>query len=495
MSKKSSILKSKGFYGVVAIVLAFTLYFLIKETNETAAKMAAIVILMAVFWIKEVIPIAVTSLFPIILFPLLGIDSVNNTTLFYGKSTIYLFLGGILLAFGLQKTGLHERISLFILNKVGSKPHKIILGMMIACGFLSMWISNTASVMVMLPIGLSIISEAAKTQSKDFISKFSVALMLGIAYAGNIGGVGTLIGTPPNLVFSSIYQDTFPNQPMIGFAQWMAFGVPLAIIFIFCSWLMLTKVIFKLPKEKLFEDSIIKEKIIALGKFRRDEKMAGLAFLLAAILWLTGSDINISNSFVIHGWRSTFNLKEVSDAAIAIGTAILLFMIPSKERKNEAILTWSVAKEIPWGILLLFGGGFALANGFKVSGLSNYVGMLFTHIHIHSEILLVLIICLILTFLTEITSNTAMTTLILPILAKAAIVLGINPLSLMIPATLSASCAFMMPTATPTNAIVFGSGYVSIKQMNSAGLWLNFIGVILVTFIYFTIGKTVLGIP
>ena len=494
---KFKLFKNKWIYGLLAILLAIASYFLVPAAaHPNAPIMAAIVVVMAVFWIFEIVPIAITSLFPIFLFPLFGILETKATALFYGKEIIFLFLGGFMLAQGIQNSNLHKRIALHIVKVIGSKPASLILGFMVATAVLSMWISNTASVMVMMPIGLSIIEEIKEVKNaKKFVSKFAVALMLGIAYSADIGGMATLIGTPPNLVFMEMYHDLFPKLPKIGFSQWMLMGLPISIIFLFFGWLLMTKIIFRMPKIKIFNsEHVIKDLIKELGTFRRDELASGLIFLLAAILWVTGSDITLSESFTIHGWRSLLGLEMVSDASIAVATSLLLFMIPSKDRPKEMLLTWSKARELPWGILLLFGGGFAIAGGFNSSGLSTIIGNLIANIGIDLPVVIVIIICLVLTFLTEITSNTATTNLVLPILAKASAVLGLDPRILMIPATLSASCAFMMPIASPTQAIVFGSGHVKIKQMIRAGILFNFLGIIIVTGMFFLLAKFVFGI-
>lgn len=497
MPKKFKLFKNKWLFGLLAVVLALICFFLVPSTTHPQAPiMAAIVVLMAIFWIFEVVPIAITSLFPIFLFPLFGILDTKATALFYGKEIIFLFLGGLMLAQGIQESNLHKRIALHIVNIIGSKPASLILGFMVATAFLSMWISNTASVMLMMPIALSIIEEIKETKtSNKLISKFAVAIMLGIAYSADIGGMATLIGTPPNLVFMEIYHDYFPNLPKVGFTQWMLMGLPISITFLFTGWLLMTKIIFKMPKAQLFKSNhIIKDLLINLGKLKRDELASGLVFSIAAILWITGSDIRLSESFTVHGWRSTFNLEEVSDASIAVATSLLLFIIPSKARPKEMLLKWEKARELPWGILLLFGGGFAIAGGFNSSGLSNLIGNLFALLEINHPLLIVIIVCFVLTFLTEITSNTATTNLVLPILAKASAVLGLDPRILMIPATLSASCAFMMPIASPTQAIVFGSGHVKIKQMIRAGILFNILGILIVTGIFFLLAKFVFGI-
>ena len=493
----SNFFSSRYVHAFFGIFLAIILYIYVPSNPyPQAPAVAAMVGLMAVWWIFEVIPIPVTSLFPLFLLPAFNIHSVAEVGAFYGRPIIFLFLGGFILALGLQESGLHKRIALKIISFIGSKPSKIILGFMVSSAVLSMWISNTASVIVMLPIGLSIL-ETAKEQGVDKVvfAKFSICLMLAMAYAADIGGMSTPIGTPPNLVFLEMFSQLFPKAPDISFLEWMVMGIPLTILFLFFGWLLLTKVIFPLPSKSLFEGStIIQKKLELLGKIRRDEIIAGSAFLLAVILWISGSDLSIGPELTIRGWRSLTGLGLLNDAAVAVMCATLLFIVPSKKRNGKALLSWDKARELPWGILLLFGGGFAIAGSFESSGLSHIVGQGIAGTKVDSPFLLVLSINTVLTFLTEITSNTAMTNLILPILAEASVSLQIDPRILMIPATLSASCAFMMPVASPTQAIVFGSGYVNIRSMIRAGIWFNVLGIILVTVLFMTLGVQVLDL-
>jgi sodium-dependent dicarboxylate transporter 2/3/5 len=485
------------FLSLITLCIAALIYFLVPgEEYPKAPIVAFVVTIMAGFWIFEIIPIAVTSLFPLILFPLFEIMDMRLASSYYGKPIIFLFLGGFLLAFGLQESGLHKRIALNIVNKVGTNPVRLVLGFMLAGGFLSMWISNTASVMVMIPIALSIVEQAKEGGSKpEAVALFALSLMLGLAYAADIGGMGTIIGTPPNLVFLELYSELFPENPEVGFLDWMLMALPITIIFMAVGWVLLTRVIFNLTKIQLFDRTdIIQTQLKSLGRMSSDEKYSGLIFLIAAILWMTGSDINLTEEFTISGWRSLFNLQEVSDASVAIAAAIFLFVIPSKTPGKTTLLEWKIKERIPWGILLLFGGGFAIAGSFEYSGLSKMIGNMFTQVEFSSPIVLVALINTVLTFLTELTSNTAMANLILPILAEAAVALQLDPRLLMIPATLSASCAFMTPIASPTQAIIFGTGYVSIKQMMKAGIWFNIVGVFIVTLVFMLFGKVVLGI-
>lgn len=470
---------------LTSILASALAYFITPSLQPTTPIMAAIVVFMAMAWIFEFIPIPVTSLLPLILFPLFEIADSKTTAAFYGKDMIFLFLGGLILAKALQVSNLHQRIALNILNIIGTKPSRLVLGFMITTAFLSMWISNTSSVMVMMPIAISIIEQLKSSAKEKHVIKLATAMMLGIAYSADIGGMATLIGTPPNMVFIEMYENYFPDMPTISFAHWMMLGLPLSVVFIFFGWLLLTKIVFRTKRIIIkANNSIIKTELIKLGKLKQDELSAGIVFLMTIILWVTGSDITFSENFKITGWRSAFDLSMIKDANIAIGCAVLLFIIPSKSRNNESLLKWKHIQDLPWGILFLFGGGFALAGGFEFSGLSSVIGNIFNQITIDSPFIVLVIICFVLTFLTEITSNTATTNLILPILAKAAPILNIDPRYLMIPATFSASCAFMMPVASPTQALIFGSGYVKIKDMVRAGIWFNFLGIILISTVF-----------
>jgi sodium-dependent dicarboxylate transporter 2/3/5 len=457
--------------------------------------MAGLATLMAVWWVFEVVPLYVTALLPLVCFPLFGVAKLSATASAYGKPTIYLFLGGFLLALGLQRSGLHRRIALQIVNAIGSRPTRLVLGFMISTSVLSMWISNTASVMVMMPIGLSLLEEArARGVAEEALGALGAAVMLGIAYAADIGGMATPVGTPPNLVLIETLPQLFPEAPSIGFGQWMLLGVPLYLAFIAGGWWLLSRVLFPFPPGDLLGESEgIREALDALGPVRRDEVVSGGVFALTALLWVSGGDLSLGG-VTIPGWRSLLGLPEVGDAAVAIGGAVLLFLLPSKDRPGETLLQWEDAQRgVPWGLLLLFGGGFALADGFKLSGLSESIGGAFVYLRGAPDLLVIAIVCLVLTFLTELTSNTATTALVLPILAQAGVALEIDPRALMIPATLSASCAFMMPVASPTQAIVFGSGYVPLRQMIRCGIWFNLFGVILVTLLFAVLGGGAFG--
>ena len=480
----------------IALAVAFPASGLFPGDDPTMGRMAGIAALMAVWWVFEVVPLAVTSLLPIVLFPLLGISDLKTATASYSKPIIFLFLGGMLLALGLQRTGLHRRIALHIVHRIGSRPVQLVLGFMVATAFLSMWISNTASVMVMLPIALSVLDEALDGDADaDLVKVTGTAVMLGIAYAADIGGMATPVGTPPNLILLEMHNELFPDAPPISFGQWMAMGLPLAVVFLGIGWLVMTRWIFSLSDSSIFGQSqVVGKALRELGPMRRDEWLAGAAFAVTAILWMTGSGIQLGESTRLPGWRDVEILAQLQDGAVAIAGAVVLFLIPSSDHPGEAIMDWETAKRVPWGILLLFGGGLALASGFASSGLSTAIGQAMDGLSNLPVVLIVVIVCVVLTFLTELTSNTATTNLVLPILASAAVTLAIDPRFLMIPATLSASCAFMMPVASPTQAIVLGSGYVAIPQMARAGIYFNILGVVLVTALFIMLGGQIMGI-
>ena len=485
-------------FALLGVALAVVAALLVDGGQDApkAGLMAAVATLMAVWWVFEVVPIPVTALLPLVLLPALGVAELGTVSASYGKSTIFLFLGGFILALGLQRSNLHRRIALAIMGAVGTKPSRLVLGFMVASASLSMWISNTASVMLMMPIGLSVLEEISERGvPKARVATLGTAIMLGIAYAADMGGMATLVGTPPNMVLLEMQGDLFDGAPTIGFGQWFLMGLPLAVVFLFFGWLLLSFVLFRMGSEPIAgSGQALVEARRALGRMTRDERLAGLVFGLTAVLWMTGADINLSPQLYIPGWRGALGLEQVGDPSVAIAGAIVLFMLPSAVRPGEMLMDWETARKVPWGILLLFGGGFALAAGFKTSGLSVTIGQALTQFEGAPPVVLALIVCLAITFLTELTSNTATTNLVLPILASAAASLGVDPRVLLIPATLSASCAFMMPVASPTQAIVFGSGYVSIKQMVRAGIWFNLLGVLLVMLVFFLIGTSVFDV-
>lgn len=440
----------------------------------------------ATWWLTEAIPIPATALLPIILFPLTGGLDMGATTSAYGSDTIFLFMGGFVIALAMERWNLHKRIAIYIVSVMGTNTDRIVLGFMVATGFLSMWISNTATAMMMVPIGLAIIYQVAdslkndphvNTSKEDF--PFGKALMLGIAYSASIGGMATLIGTPPNAILAGTVNELFGVE--ISFASWMIFGVPFAWTFIIIAWIYLVKFAYPLKVREMPGGSkIIEDEKKKLGSASYEEKAVFVIFVLAALSW-------ISRTFIINKF-----LPEVNDTTIAILFAVLLFIIPAKS--GGRLINWDEAVKLPWGVLLLFGGGLAIAAGFTSSGLSDWIGNQLTGLQGVGLLVVVFLVTALVLALTEITSNTATATMMYPIMAAVALALDVHPFVLMIAAGLAASSAFMLPVATPPNAVVFGSGYLKITDMAKAGFFLNIIGVILITLTVYYLVPLALGI-
>jgi sodium-dependent dicarboxylate transporter 2/3/5 len=433
----------------------------------------AITAWMALWWILEVLPIAATALLPIILFPLMDTTGLPETTASYGHQYVFLYLGGFILAMAIERWGLHKRIALHIIRMIGTNMYTIVLGFMVATAFLSMWISNTATTVMVLPMAISIVKQMGDdpTTPENEQSVFSKLLMLSIAYSASIGGMATLIGTPPNLVLAGFVQKTYGLD--ITFWQWMKFGLPLALFLLLLAWWYLTRVAFPLqqarfPGGKKEIERLLKE----LGPMTREEKWVLVVFVATALCWMT-------RSFLLQRIISTMD-----DTIIAIGAALILFLLPTG--KGRTLLTWDEAVRIPWGIILLFGGGMAIANAFEETGLAVYLGSQMSIFVGLSLFALLLLIVASINFLTEVTSNLATTAMMLPVLAPLASTLGVDPLLLLVACTAAASCAFMLPVATPPNAVVFASGYLRIPDMVRTGFLMNLISILMVTMtVYF----------
>ncbi len=462
-------------------------YLLLREQGVPLACMAGAVAWMAIWWISEAVPLAVTSLLPVVLFPLLGITDLAKVTSFYGKDVIFLFLGGFLLALGIERSGLHKRIALHIVHRVGASPSRLILGSLLATGLLSMWINSTAAVLVMLPIGLSLLSAAPGHE------RLGAALALAVGYGATIGGMATPVGTPPNLVFMEQWKQFFPDRAAIGFGQWMLFGVPYAMVYLLLTWLLMTKVIFKLPGKSSVDKHALRAQIKAMGSASRDEVLSAVIFALTALLWITGDDVVLDHATTLHGWRYWTDLRGFGDPAVAMVGGILLFLVPAKN-ESRGLLDWDFAQaRIPWGVVLLIGSGFAIAGGIDASGLSDSIGKALASWRVGSEIGQVGAIAAGVTLLSELGSNTAVASLVLPILARTAEVWDMLPQAVMIPATLGASCGFMLPIASPMQAIIFSSGQLSVRQMVKAGVWMDAVGVLLLMALWALIGSVVFG--
>lgn len=462
------------FLGPIMFILILR-FFHPEGLSKPANAVLASAVWIAIWWITEALPIAVTALLPIILFPLSGGLSLKETAASYGHKYIFLFIGGFILAIAIEKWSLHKRIALNIIKIVGTNVVHIILGFMIATAFLSMWISNTATAVMILPVGMAIVAQLKdnpKTNEDENLI-FGKALMLAIAYSASIGGIATLIGTPPNLVLAGVVQESYGIE--ITFSQWFSFGFPISILFLFLSWLYLTRIAFKF-KQKEFPGGSdeINRQLEKLGKLSFEEKLVALVFVLTAFAW-------ISRSFLLKQF-----IPAIDDTIIAISCAVLLFLLPAKGNKKR-ILDWGDTVKLPWGILLLFGGGMALALGFEKSGLAIWLGEQMTTLEAVPLLLLLLILIAAVNFLTEITSNLATTAMLLPVLVSLASALGVHPYFLLVGATVAASCAFMLPVATPPNAVVFGSGYLKIEDMVKKGFWMNIISIVLLTLIVYYI--------
>ena len=463
--------KKKGFS--IGIGLFFILIFLPTPEGLSldAWRVAAIAVLMAIWWATEAIPVAVTAFLPLALFPLMGITSFEEAAVPYANKNIYLFLGGFILALGIENSGLHKRIALKMIIAVGSSGASLVGGFMLVAALISMWVMNTSTTLMLLPIGLAVCTVMADTipgLSDKQKRNFDTALLLGIAYAATIGGMSTLIGTAPNIVFSSFMQDTYGVE--ISMLNWMMLGVPLAAVLLFGAWYSLTKIVFKINFEASIESRNELQKMLKeMGSLTKDEIRISIIFGLAVFAW-------ISRKLLV---KIDF-LSGLTDAGIAIIAAILIFMTPSASRRGD-LLKWEKSKELPWGLLILFGGGLSLASQISSTGLGIWIGESLIVLSTIPPIFLILAVATLIIFLTEITSNVTTTTTFLPVFGGVAIAIGVLPVSLTIPVCLAASCAFMLPVATPPNAIVYGSNKFTIATMMRAGIALNIIGILVVT--------------
>lgn len=466
----------------------------IAPDQPSVAAMVAVAVLMAGWWMTEALPIPATALVPVALFPLLGILDGRSTASLYFNHIIFLFIGGFVFALAMQRWSLHRRIALFIFGLFGTSPKRLLLGFMVATWFLSMWISNTASTMMIVPMAMAVSGQVRERCGAESTRSFSVALLLGVAYSASIGGLATLIGTPPNLSLTRILPILFPEAPELSFASWFAFAAPLSTTFLFVAWGVLSLLFLRSQPGFAVPADVLREERALLGRPTPEERIVLGLFALLVAGWMFRGDIDLFG-LRIPGWSGLLPRGEfIDDGTVAVVVALLLFVLPASTRPGERLMDWETARDLPWGIVLLFGGGFALASGFKESGLSAWMGTQLTTLDGIPPLLLVFLICGALTFLTELSSNTATTEMALPILGSMAVAIGDDPLLLMVPATLSASCAFMLPVATPPNAIAFGTGELRIADMVRGGVLLNLTGVVLVTATVYLIGEATLGI-
>ncbi|MGN8506485.1 SLC13 family permease [Helicobacter pylori] len=530
--KSTKIVRLLGLIGgaLIALIIYYALNVQMPHIVEEIPKLsslnykampvvAGVAVLMGIWWMTEAIDLPATALLPLVLFSVFSVDQFAHISSSYASPIIFLFMGGFILALSMQKWNLHTRIALSIILLVGTSPRRLILGFMIATGFLSMWVSNTATAVMMFPVGMSVLQLVAKLVGKEnasnafyqkeeitkahggimsnivhkgkditqviqektiiYRTNFSICLMLGIAYAASIGSLGTLIGTPPNALLAGYMKTAFNIE--IGFAQWMVFGTPLAFIMLILAWLLLTYVIFPLKiKEIPGGKEVVRLELNKLGRLSQAEISVGIIFILASLGW-------IFLDTILKSWG--IKIDKI-DSVIAMGVSALLFILPANNQ-GDRLIDWGVAKKLPWDVLLLFGGGLALSAQFSKTGLSLWIGHLvsdFSHLPI---LFIIFMVTLMVIFLTEITSNTATAAAFLPVIGGVAMGMGYEnhqSLLLTIPVALSATCAFMLPVATPPNAIAYGSGYVKITDMIKAGLWLNLVGVVLISaFSYFLV--------
>lgn len=461
--------------------------------TPAAQKMASIALLMATWWMTEAIPIPATSLLPIALFPLTGIMHTKKAAAPYASHLIFLFMGGFIIALAMQRWNLHRRIAMNIVKIVGFSPGRLIFGFMVATAILSAFVSNTATTVMMMPIGLAIIAHVTAEGKREGLDKvidfsqgnfnFGINLMLGIAYAASIGGVATLIGTPPNTVLAGYLMKTYGYE--ITFAGWMKVGVPLVCLFLPLCWLWLTKVAYPMKLQKVPGGrDLIDAELSEMGPMNTGERYTAIVFTLTALGWIFRKKLG----FLFP------DPKLVTDAAVAMTGALVLFVIPINLKKNTFVMNWAWASKMPWGVLILFGGGLSMASGFKATKLAEWIGSQVSLLEHAPVMVLVIAVATLIIFLTELTSNTATSAMVMPILSAVAIGLGQDPLLLVVPAAIAASCAFMLPVATPPNAIVFGSGYVTIPQMVKAGFGLNVLGIVITVLITYLLVLPVFGV-
>lgn len=434
---------------------------------------AAVALLMAAWWGTEAVPLPVTALIPLAALPLLQVSSLKETAISYANPHIFLFLGGFILALAIQRSGLHKRLALSVVSKVNASARSIVGAFMCISFFISMWVMNTSTTLMLLPICLAIcvnIKEALPGLSNKQIKNFEIALFLGIAYASSIGGMSSLIGTAPNIVFAGFMQENFNID--ISFLDWMKIALPIGLMMLVASFIILTKIIYPSTFEiNAATKSKIKQALEKLGKISRDEKKVFIIFLIAASLWIGRPYLKYHEM-----------LLGLTDAGIAILAAIILFILPSDNKKSN-LLEWDETKKLPWGLLLLFGGALSLASSISSSGLGQWLGTSFSLLVELKPWLIILLITTFIVFLTELTSNTATTSTFLPIATSIAVAISVAPISIAIPLVMASSLAFMLPVATPPNAIVYGSGKITIANMIKAGFILNLIGILIISLV------------
>ncbi len=477
---------SKKYIGLAAGVIAFSIILLLPEPagmSPQAKSAAAVVVLMSIWWITEAIPVFATAFLPLALYPILEILPASETAVNYGHNYVLMMLGGFFLGKAIETQNLHKRIALVIINIFGISRQRIILSMMIATAFLSMWIANVTAAVMMFPIAMSIISKE-EDELNSGKSTFGTALMLGIAYSATLGGLGTLIGTPTNLILIGILEKLFPSAPPITFFTWLKIGLPILIVFlpVFCYYLIKY---FRVNGNLSSDDTIIKKELSALGKATPGEKRVIYVCLIAIFGWIFREDL-VFGELVIPGWSSVLGLTGyVHDSTVAMVAALLLFILPADKEKR--LLDWKSASQVPWGVCMIVGGGYAIAAGFESTGLADWLGIQLAFISSYPFLIVLIMVIGFVMIFTEFNSNTATANILLPVLASMAVAASMNPLLLMIPATVASSLGFMMPAGTGPNTVIFGSDRVTVSDMVKCGVWLNLISLVLLTLMMYFI--------
>ncbi|MBI2302830.1 MAG: SLC13/DASS family transporter [Armatimonadetes bacterium] len=466
----------------------------IRPGQPQVTQMAAVAAWMAIWWLSEAVELAVTALLPLVLFPFLGLLSHKDVGLLYLDHNRFLFIGSFVVALALERVGLHQRIALQTVLLFGASPRRLLLGFLLATGFLSFWMANTAATMIMIPPVLAVLGKLEENHSKEELKPLGVALLLAVAYAASIGGVGTLIGTPTNLVLVRTLHKVYPAAPELSFVRWMLLAAPLSAVMLLAAWGVLSFLYLRRVHVGAVDRQQFREEYHQLGPPTYDQKVVLVVAELMAFMWIFRADVDLG-SITVGGWSGVLGPKAdfLGDSTVAMLAALVLLLVPSRARPGRTIMTWGDLRDLPWGIVLLLGGGLALASGFQKSGLSDWCGETLQHLGRPSPFHLAMIVCFLLVFLTEFTANTSTVELVLPILAALAAKLHYNPLFLMVPATICASMGFMMPAGTPPNAIVFSTGRVSVWQMATTGILLNITGAVLTTVAILTWGRHVLG--
>lgn len=467
--------------GPLAAVLIM-LFANLDESNPMVTRMTALVVWIAIWWVTEVVTLAVTSLLPFIFLPVLNICDTKTVAYQYMDQVIFLFIGGFIIAFAIERWNLHKRIALKILSLLGRSPSTVLLGVMLTAYLLSMWISNTATTMMLISAVFAVIHQVEKHVSEQKSrNNIAAALFIGLAYSATIGGMATLVGTPPNMIFYRFYTEAYPDNNDLDFLSWFKIGFPLSLTLLAVCFFTLKFIFLRKVADIKFDRNYFLSGYKNLGKMSAEEKTVGLIFAATALLWFTRSGMEFK-SFTIPGWSILFGESEiVQDSSVAVFMAVLLFIIPSKNEKGRALITWDEAAKLPFDIILLFGSGFAIAKGFEVSGLSNFLASQLEFFKTANIVVIIILVCLMICIISEFASNIASIQLSLPILISIQKGLDIHPLLLLMPATFAASLGFMMPVATAPNTIVFGSKRIRVNDMIKTGITLDIAGILLIT--------------